>query len=162
MREARQSARIWQRKSAHGRNFSLAPSSGSGDSWISSDNKCHHGLEAVKDLVTSWLPVALPGGIGSQKWWPLFPQGSMGNKITAFNETRLTSSRWWRSGDFVPFWPNMMSLGYGIWPEKCKLQVQISSLYLASPTSTCNIDRYISKQEVNVYTEFFVTSGETS
>ena len=33
------------------------------DFWISSDYGCHLGLEAVKDLVTSWLTVTLLGGL---------------------------------------------------------------------------------------------------
>ena len=34
-----------------------------GTFWISSDHGCHLGLKTVKDLVTTRLPVALPGGL---------------------------------------------------------------------------------------------------
>ena len=58
--------------------FWSLPSPGGGDFWISSDHRCHLGLEAVKYLVTSLLPAALPRGFVTKRRWPLFPQGSLG------------------------------------------------------------------------------------
>ena len=45
------------------------------DFWISSDYRCHLGLEDVKDLVTSWLTAALPGRLVLNQRWQL---GSVG------------------------------------------------------------------------------------
>ena len=76
-KEAGQRLGIRQKKLASGGDFWLLPSPGGGDFWISSDHRCHLGLEAVKYLDTSRLPAALPWGFVTKRWPPLFPQGSV-------------------------------------------------------------------------------------
>ena len=76
--KAGQRLEIRQKKLARGGDFWSSPSPEGGDFWISSNHRCHLGLEAVKYLVTSLLPAALPRGFVTKRRRPLFPQGSLG------------------------------------------------------------------------------------
>ena len=76
--KAGQRLEIRQKKLTRGGDFWSSPSPEGGDFCISSNHRCHLGLEAVKCLVTSLLPAALPRGFVSKRWRPLFPQGSLG------------------------------------------------------------------------------------
>ena len=106
------------------------------DFWISSDYRCHLGLEDVKDLVTSWLTAALPGRLVLNQRWQL---GSVGIFYTHVHDGGWgehdmvhTVSINFISSLFFFKWIHPYSPGVGHLTQKL-LRVQILGLWPASP-----------------------------